>query len=324
MKYRDYYKLLGVTRDASQKEIKKAFRKLASKYHPDKNPGDKASEAKFKEINEANEVLSDPAKRKKYDTLGANWETYEQGGGARSAYTSQGGPGAGQTFFYEGDPSEFFGGSRRGESGFSSFFDMFFGGSGGPESFSPYESQGRRRQSSVPGRDLEAELPITLLEAYQGSSKTFELNGKKLRIRIKPGSYNGQKLRLKGKGLVGKHGSHGDLIINLNVKPDSQYQRVGDDLIYQADIDLYTAILGGKIKVRTMSEMIQVTVPPGSKQGKTLRLKSKGMPRYGMKDIFGNLLVKINIVFPENLSDKEIELFKQLKAIRNKTKVGQN
>ena len=170
MSYKDYYKILGVSKEASQKEIKKAFRKLAAKYHPDKNPGDQAAEEKFKEVNEANEVLSDPEKRKKYDTLGADWAAYQQGGGNWQQYTQQNRGRGGHTFTFEGDPADFFG-----NSGYSSFFDMFF--NQGQEGFSGRrQSRGRR---VFKGQDLEAEMTITLLEAYQGSKRTFELERKK-------------------------------------------------------------------------------------------------------------------------------------------------
>ena len=313
MNYKDYYKILGVNKDASQKEIKKAYRKLAAKYHPDKNPGDKAAEEKFKEANEANEVLSDPEKRKKYDTLGSNWEAYQQGGGDWRQYAQQERRGGGgRTFTFEGDPSDFFGGS-----GHSSFFDMFFGQGGGRQS--------RGRQSGFRGQDIEAELQISLLEAYQGSKRTFELNGNKMRISIKPGAYDGQRLRLKGKGQPGAGGgSPGDLYIILKVQPEARFQRNGDDLIYTANIDLYTAILGGQIEVPTMTYPLKMTIPKGSESGKTLRLKGKGMPKYDKSNEYGNLLVKLNVNFPKNLTAEEEALFKKLQKIREGHKVDMN
>lgn len=309
MDYQDYYKVLGVSKDATQKDIKKAYRKLASKYHPDKNQGDTASEAKFKEINEANEVLSDPEKRKKYDTLGANWKSYQQGGGDWQQYANQSRPGGGQSFTFEGDPSDFFGGGDH-----SSFFDMFFGG-GGAEGFS---GRRQRRHRTTRGQNVEAELPITLLEAYQGSKRTFELDGKKMRITIKPGSYDSQRLRLKGKGRPGVGGgTAGDLYIVLKVQPDSRFQRKGDDLTYEANVDLYTAILGGKIEVQTMSGAVKLPIPKGSETGKTLRLKGKGMPIYGKSNQFGNLLVKLKVNLPKDLTSEEQALFEQLKNMRS-------
>ncbi|HFA51476.1 MAG TPA: J domain-containing protein [Bacteroidetes bacterium] len=320
MKYKDYYKILGVSKDASQKEIKKAYRKLASKYHPDKNSGNKVAEEKFKEINEANEVIGNPEKRKKYDALGANWEAYQQGGGDWRQYAQQGRRGrGGQSFHFEGDPSEFFGGGGQG-SDFSSFFDMFFGGGGARAG----ASRGRR-QAAFKGGDIEAELPITLLEAYQGSKRTFELNGKKMRISIKPGAYDGQRLRLKGKGQPGHNGGPaGDLYIVLKVQPDPRFQRVGDNLVFPARVDLYTAVLGGKIQVPTMTGSVKMNIPKGSETGKTLRLKGKGMPKYGRPAQHGDLLVKLEVAMPKNLSHEEEELFRKLKTIRQREKVKMN
>ncbi len=321
MNYKDYYKTLGVNKDASQAEIKKAYRKLASKYHPDKNPDDKTAEEKFKEVSEAYKVLGDPEKRKKYDTLGANWEAYEQAGSGWDQYARQRqGPG-GQTFYFEGDPSEFFG---RGQSGFSSFFDMFFGEGSSDDPFENFRTQGRR-PAAFKGQDLEAELPITLLEAYQGSQRTFELNGQKLRITIKPGAYDGQRLRLKGKGQPGRQGGEpGDLYIVLKVQPDFRFQRNEDDLIYIKDIDLYTAVLGDQIEVPTLTGQVKVTVPKGTASGKTLRLKGKGMPKYGQEGQYGDLLVKLNVQMPQNLTAEEETLFKKLKAIREREKAQMN
>ena len=198
MEYKDYYKILGVDKTATPKDIKKAYRKLAAKYHPDKTQGDKAAEEKFKEINEAHEVLSDAEKREKYDTLGENWQAYEQTGGDWRQHAQNQNRGGGNTYYHEGDPSEFFGG--QGDDGdFSSFFDMFFGG-GAPGGF---QGRSQRRSKSYSGSDIEAEMPITFMEAYHGSKRTFELDGNKLRITVKPGSYNGQKLKIKGKGQSG-------------------------------------------------------------------------------------------------------------------------
>lgn len=310
MEYKDYYKILGVDKNATSKDIKKAYRKLAAKYHPDKNPNDKTAEAKFKEINEANEVLSNPEKREKYDTLGANWQAYEQAGGDWKHYANQQKNGNGRTYYYEGDPSEFFGDDG---SGFSSFFDAFFGGRRDSSGFG--RRQSARGRGSFQGGDIEAELPITLLEAYEGSKRTFELNGQKLRITVKPGSYDGQKLKIKGKGQPGVNGgSPGDLYIVLRVQNDMRFQRKGNDLITKKSIDLYKAVLGGKIEIPTINGIVNMNVPKGTQNGKTLRLKEKGMPVYNSKS-FGDLLVQIEVVLPKSLTKEEEELFKRLQTL---------
>ncbi len=328
MKYKDYYAILGVDKNASDKEIKKAYRKLAAKYHPDKNPGDKEAEEKFKDINEAFQVLSDPEKRKKYDALGANWEAFEQGGFDWSQYAGQGGPGGqgGYTFVFEGDPSEFFGGG--GGSGFSDFFEMFFGrgARGGADPFEAFMGRQRgagRQARARRGQDVQAELPITLEEAYHGSTRTFELDGRKMRIRIKPGAYDGQKLRIKGKGRPGAGGGPaGDLYLILRVQPHPLYRREGDNLIVDKHIDLFTAVLGGKVEVPTMSGPVKVTIPKGTTSGKLLRIRGKGMPKKDRPDEYGDLLVRIHVDMPTDLTPEEEALFRELKEKYETRKKG--
>lgn len=316
MNYKDYYEILGVGKEATAKEIKKSFRKLAAKYHPDKNQGDKAAEEKFKEINEAYEVLKDADKRQKYDTLGANWEAYQQGGYQGNPF-GQGGFGQsssdGQTFYYQGDPSDFFqrtGGDQGAD--YSSFFESFFGGGGQFQ-----QRQARPRK----GRDMQAEMEITLLEAYQGSSRTFTLNGKNMRIQIKPGAYDGQKLRLKGKGHSGRNGgANGDLYLVIKLLKASNFEREGNDLVYQKTVDLYDAVLGGKVKVPTLEgTLLKVKIPAGSEPNKTLRLKGKGMPLYKTPTQHGDLLVKLKVEIPKDLSEQERKLFEQLRGLRKET-----
>lgn len=315
MSYKDYYKILGLAKDASAKEIKKAYRKLASEFHPDKNPGDKKAEDKFKEVNEAHEVLADPDKRKKYDTLGPEWEAYQQGGGNWEQYQRSRRPGGGQTFYYEGDPSAFFGEGESDDPGFSNFFEQFFGQGrrGG------FQSGQRQRSSSFRGQDLEAEMPITLLEAFHGSKRTFELHGNKLRITIKPGAYNGQRLRIKGKGQKGHQGAaNGDLYLVLHIEPDPRFTRKKDDLISNIDVDLYAAVLGGNIKVPTLSGAVSLKIPKGVQNGKILRLKGKGMPKYNKADQFGDMLVQLKIDIPKNISKEEEALFRKLQQMTSK------
>ncbi|WP_373518334.1 J domain-containing protein [Pricia sp.] len=201
---------------------------------------------------------------------------------------------------------------------------MFFGGRGGNDPFQGFGGSGRQRGTTQIGNDIEAEMPITLLEAYQGGSKTFGLNGEKLRIDIRPGSYDGQRLRIKGKGDQGSHGGkRGDLYIVLNVLPDPRFRREGGNLVHTAKVDIYTAILGGKVEIPTLTGTVNMTLPKGTDPGKTLRLKGKGMPKYGAKS-FGDLLVKIEVALPKDLSAEEEELFSKLKSIRENKTVYQN
>jgi curved DNA-binding protein len=305
MTYKDYYAVLGVPKNASQSDIKKAYRKGAAKYHPDKNQGDKKAEEKFKELNEANEVLSDPEKRKKYDTLGADWDKYQQGGGTGQGWQNYGQ--GGTSFRFEGDPSDFFGG---GDSGFSDFFEQFFGArasGGGARS---------RQQRSFPGQDLQAEFEITLLEAYEGSTRTFELQGKSLRISIKPGAYDGQKLKIKGQGGKGVNGGpNGDLYLILKMVKDPRFTRQEDDLVTSINVSLYDAVLGERKEIPTMAGSVTMKIPEGAVSGQMLRLKGKGMPVYGKAGKYGDLLVKVNIVLPKNLSERELALFRELKSL---------
>ncbi len=317
MEYKDYYKILGVSKSASQDEIKKAFRKLALKYHPDKNPGDKNAEAKFKEANEANEVLSDPEKRKRYDELGSNWNSYQQsqgqGGFDWGKYQQQyNGNQGGQTYYTDfGDFGSAFG---KGSGGFSDFFEAFFGGSG-------FTSQSKRSKSrsrqQIKGEDMQAELPISLEEAYNGAEKFFDLNGQTIKLKIKKGAYDNQLLKLSGKGYPGnKNGANGDLFLTLKIQKHSLYNRIDDDLYMDMPIDIYTAILGGKPEVNTLKGKIKISIPEGTSSGKTLKLTGLGMPIYGNDSVYGDLFVKINIQTPKDLSSEEKRLFEKLRDMR--------
>ena len=301
MEYKDYYNVLGVDKKATQDDIRKAFRKLAVKYHPDKNPGDKKAEEKFKEINEANEVLGDPDKRKKYDQLGANWKQYEQAG------YQPGSRGAGNPFgqyYYEGDPSDMFGD----DEGFSDFFSQFFGGG----SASSRTRGGRSRAQA--GYDYQAEAELTLDEAYHGSTRVINLDGQTIRITTKPGAYDGQRLRVKGKGARGTGGgSSGDLYIQIRVLPNPLFKREGDNLTKTKNIDLYTAVLGGKTEVQTFKGKLHMNIPAGTQSGQTLRLRGYGMPVYGESNRYGDLLVKVHVTIPKTLTEEQRKLFERLR-----------
>lgn len=320
MDYKDYYKVLGVSKTASQDEIKKAFRKLAMKYHPDKNSGDKTSEAKFKEVNEAHEVIGDPEKRRKYDELGSNWNAYQQGGQTGGGgfdwgkYQQQYGGQGGQTYSTNfGDFGSAFGG---GGGGFSDFFEAFFGGAG--SGFTGGKQRGGKRQQ-LKGEDMQAELPIRLEDAYNGAETIFEVGGQKIKLKIKKGAYDGQTLKLAGKGYPGhNNGPNGDLLLTLKLQKHPLYNRIDDDLYMDLPLDIFTAVLGGKLDVTTLKGKIKITIPPETSNGKTLRLGGLGMPKYGKDSQHGDLFVKIDLQTPKGLTPEEKKLFEQLRDLRKK------
>lgn len=304
MAYIDYYKILGVDKSATQDDIKKSYRKQARKLHPDLNPNDKEAERKFKELNEANEVLSNPENRSKYDKYGENWkhgEQYEQAQQQQQRqYQSQGGN-------YGGG----FSGADFGEGeDFSDFFQSMFGGEGG--------GFGRNSRGSASGKfkgqDVQAELNLNLKEAAKTHQQTFDINGKKVRITIPAGVSDGQKIKLKGHGNPGYNGGPtGDLYITFNIAPDLNFERVGDDLKSKISIDLYTAVLGGDVKVETLEGSVNLKVKPETQSGTTVRLKGKGFPVYKKDGEFGDLFVTYDVKLPTNLTEKQKELFEQLK-----------
>lgn len=301
MAFIDYYKVLGLEKTASQDDIKKAYRKLARKYHPDLNPNDKEANRKFQEINEAHEALSDPEKRKKYDEYGENWRQADQFEEARrnqGAEYAGGNPfsGAGTGGFSEAD----FGGGD-----FSDFFESLFGNAGGRNS--------GRRSPKYKGQDFQAELQITLQEAYTTHKRTITVNGKNLRITIPAGIANGQVIKLKGQGSPGANGGPaGDLFITFNITEDPVFKRLNDDLYVTKDIDLYTAVLGGETTVDTLSGKVKLKIAAGTQNGTKVRLKGKGFPVYKKDGEFGNLFVTYNIKIPTNLNPAQKALFEQL------------
>ncbi|MEJ5106090.1 J domain-containing protein [Chryseobacterium sp. MYb328] len=300
MAYIDYYKILGVDKSATQDDIKKAYRKLARKLHPDLNPDDKESERKFKELNEANEVLSNPENRTKYDKYGENWkhgEEYEKAQQQQRQYQQQNHDGG-------------FSGADFGEGeDFSDFFQNMFGGSGGFGKSSRGRASGKFK-----GQDVQAELNLKLRDAAVTHPQTFEINGKKVRITIPAGVYDGQKIKLKGHGNPGVNGGpSGDLYIIFNIPVDPDFERVGDDLKTKISIDLYTAVLGGDVKVNTLDGSVNLKVKPETQSGITVRLKGKGFPVYKKDGEHGDLFVTYEVKLPVNLTDKQKELFEQLK-----------
>ncbi len=298
MEYKDYYKILGVERKASADEIKKAYRKLALQYHPDRNPGDKQAEEKFKEINEANQVLSDEEKRAHYDRLGSAYSNWERGGRPGGFDWSQWAtrqPGGRVEF--EGDLNDLFGGM----GGFSDFFSQIFGG------FGP-AGAGRGRQSPA----LQAELTISLQEAFEGSTRQIELDGRKLEVKIPAGARTGTKLRMAGAAPKTPDGRSGDIFLTLKIADDPRFERDDDNLRTKVEIDLYTALLGGEVKVSTLSGDVVLTIPAGTQPGQTFRLKGRGMPNLKDPKKKGDLLAEAKIRIPKKLSAEERKTIEKL------------
>lgn len=305
MAYIDYYKVLGVGQKASADEIKKAYRKLARKYHPDMNPGDKEAERKFKELNEANEVLSNPENRAKYDQYGENWKHGEEYARAQQQYQQQQQQSASQGGFGGFGAGDFADGAD-----FSDFFQSMFGGGGG------FGGARGSAGGKFKGQDLEATVQLSLREAAKTHQQTFDINGKKVRITVPAGVADGQRIKLKGHGGAGHNGGpSGDLYITFSIAPDSAFQRSGDDLSTVVDVDLYTAVLGGAVPVQTLGGTVNLKVKPGIQNGTTVRLKGKGFPVYKKEGAHGDLLATYRVQLPQKLTDEQRELFVQLKNI---------
>lgn len=323
MEYKDYYKILGVGRGATQDEIKKKYRKLAAKYHPDKNPDDPEAIKKFKELGEAYEVLKDPEKRKLYNQVGSDWKQYQraqqqgqgQGGFDFSEYARQYGHGGGQRV--EFDIDDLFGGQTRqgGGSPFSSFFETLFGGGGGG-----FQQGHRVRSTRQPqGQDMEASINVTLKEVIEGADKTFRLNGEQVKVKIPAGIEDGKRLKLKGKGqAIAQGGAKGDLFLKVNIHTPTNIERKGKDIYQTEEVDLYTALLGGSITVLTLTGKVKLTIPPETPNGKVFKLPGRGLPPFGKNGPKGNYYIRTEISLPKNLSDKEKELIKKLSEMRSK------
>jgi len=291
MDFVDYYKTLGVDKNANTEDIKKAYRKLARKHHPDLNPNDKEAHKKFQQINEANEVLSDPEKRKKYDQYGKDWQHADQFEKARQQQGQQGFSG-GYTYSGEGDED------------FSDFFESLFGRSSG---------RGRSSQTKFRGQDYNAELRLALTDAYETHKQTLTVNGKNVRITIPAGVENGQVIKLKGYGAPGVNGGpNGDLYITFSITNNTKFRRMGNDLHTSVDLDLYTAILGGEITIDTLSGKVKLKVKPETQNGSKIKLKGKGFPVYKKEGEYGDLYITYNILLPVNLTEKQKELFREL------------
>lgn len=313
MAYIDYYKILGVDKNASQDDVKKAFRKLARKYHPDLNPNDPSAKDKFQEINEANEVLSDPEKRKKYDEYGEHWKHADEfeaqkkarqhagaGGGGFSGFGGDGG-----SYWYSSDGEGFSGGDA---GGFSDFFESMFGHRGG----------GGRGGSGFRGQDFNAELHLSLRDAAQTHKQVLNVNGKQVRITIPAGVADGQVIKLKGYGGEGINGGPaGDLYITFRIAEDPVFKRFGDDLYVDVEVDLYTAVLGGEKVVDTLEGKVKLKIKPETQNGTKVRLKGKGFPIYKKEGQFGDLIVTYSVKIPTSLTDRQKELFRELQQSMN-------
>lgn len=321
MEYKDYYKTLGVSKNASQEEIKKAYRKLARQYHPDVNTDDPKAEERFKEVNEAYEVLSDADKRQKYDQFGSQWKQYQRAGGRPEDFNwgqwrTQ--PGGGTyTRVSPEDLAEMFGGGA-GPGGFSDFFEALFGGMGARRA-SGFGGQQTYSNRPRQGRDAEHTLQISLAEAFYGTSRTLEWEGsRRIEAKIPPGVDTGSRIRLSGQGQPGISGGEaGDLYLNIEVIPDSRFQREGDDLKVTVPVDLFTALLGGKAEVTTIDKTVNLTIPSETPNGKVFRLSGLGMPRLKNRQQRGDLYATVAVELPTNLSEEEIDLLRQLQALRD-------
>lgn len=294
MDFIDYYKTLGLNKNATEKEIKDAYRKLARKYHPDINPNNKEAEHKFKDINEANEVLGNPENRKKYDQYGKDWKHAEQFEKARRQQQQQ--------RAYRKTAAGF------GDSGYSDFFESMFGGA--------FSHQGGQNVG-FRGQDYHAELHLGLKDVYKTHKRTLTVNGKNIRIAIPAGVANGQEIKIKGHGGPGINGGpNGDLYIKFVVQNDPQFKRDRDDLYTTVDLDLYTALLGGEITVGTIDGKVKIKVKPETQNNARVKLKGKGFPVYKKENLYGDLYITFNVKLPTRLSAKEKGLFTELKGLR--------
>ena len=306
MEYRDYYQILGVDRNASKKDIQKAYHRLARQHHPDLNAGDKQAEEKFKEINEAYQVLSDEKKRKKYDQLGSSYREWQKMGGQPGGFDwsrwTSGQPGGYRVEFSNAD-------MNAGDL-FSEFFRNIFGG--GPSS-----RQQRSARERIQGQNLEVAVQVSLEDAWQGTVRTIQAGQRQLNVKIPAGARNGMRIRLRGQGQQGYAGGRpGDLDVIVQILDHPQFRREGDDLHLDLKVPLYTAVLGGDVDLPTLGHTGSLHIPAGTQSGQVIRLSGKGMPRLREPGAFGDLYARILVQVPTGLSEKEIALFRQLESLR--------
>lgn len=303
MEYRDYYKILGVERSASAEDIKRAYRKLAMKYHPDRNPGNKGAEDKFKEINEANEVLSDPQKRSRYDQLGQSYNQWQQTGAAPGGFRWE------DWFAQNGGGNVRVDSSGYGDvfGGFSDFFSAIFGGM----PVSSTRPQTRRSPSATP--TYEQPVSITLQEAFTGTQRILQIGERRLEVKIPAGAATGTRVRVAGTGPAGPDGRASDIYLVVDVKPDEKFERKGENLYTDTGVSLFDAILGGEAHVDTLSGKVVLTIPAGTQPGQTFRLSGRGMPHLRAPQTFGDLYVRVNVQIPRKLNAHQRELFEELR-----------
>ena len=319
MDYKDYYKILGVDRNADEKEIKRAYRRLARKHHPDVNPGDKAAEAQFKEINEAYEVLSDAEKRKKYDQFGSQWREYERAGvNPEDLFRQYGGGGPGGPrvqYARPEDLQDLFGGA----GGFSDFFEALFGGAmRGQGHGQPFgQGAGRRAATPMPGEDVEQPVEISLEEAFNGTTRLLQMGERRIEVKIPPGVRSGSRVRVAGEGGPGYNGGpNGDVYLVVEVAPHPMFERDGDDLTVSVPVDLYTAVLGGEVHVPTVKgTRLNLRIPAGTQPEGRIRLRGQGMPSLKNPTQRGDLYARIKVDLPRQIDDRQRELFEQLRAL---------
>lgn len=303
MAYIDYYHILGVGKTATQDEIKKAYKKLARKHHPDLNPNDPDAQRRFQELNEANEVLSDPEKRKKYDQYGENWKHADEFEAQRQRYQQQGGGAGGMGGGMGGGGYWSSGGDFSGDGEFSDFFESLFGSRGGRSG----------RSAGFRGQDYNAELQLSLNDAATTHKQVLNVNGKSIRITVPAGIADGQTIKLKGQGAPGINGGPaGDLYIKFVIRNDTAFKRLGDNLYITVPIDLYTAVLGGEQTVDTLNGKVKLKVKPETQNNSKVRLKGKGFPVYKKDGVFGDLIVTFTVNIPTNLTEKQKELFREI------------